>query len=158
MVACFVVFFTVSDRIGIYMACILSNAFFNGYYLIFWAWRSATLSGSTAAAFTLAFQSGLAQVGVIVGPQLFPSKWAYNRYKNSFAIAGAFTIVSFLANLWTWWLTRNTEYDVMRVRREILKARAGGKVLASDDIHIFNERQFYTGVRRNQAKQHGGKA
>ncbi|EEU38419.1 uncharacterized protein NECHADRAFT_55457, partial [Fusarium vanettenii 77-13-4] len=158
MVACFIVFFTVSDRVGIYIACILSNAFFNGYYLIFWAWRSATLSGSTAAAFTLAFQSGIAQVGVIVGPQLFPSKWAYNRYKNSFAIAGAFTIVALFGNLWTWWLTRNTEYDVMRIRREILKARAEGKVLAGDDIHVFNERQFYKGVRRNQAEQEAGKA
>ncbi|KAJ4177958.1 hypothetical protein NW767_014978 [Fusarium falciforme] len=158
MVACFIVFFTISNRIGIYMACILSNAFFNGYYLIFWAWRSATLSGSTATAFTLAFQSGPPQIGVIVGPQLFPSKWAYNRYKNSFEIAGAFTIVSFLANLWTWWLTRNTEYDVVRVRREILKARAEGKGLADDDIHIFNERRFYNGVRRTQAEQDGGKA
>ncbi|WAO91421.1 Hypothetical protein NCS54_00889100 [Fusarium falciforme] len=123
MVACLIVFFTISNRIGIYMACILSNAFFNGYYLIFWAWRSATLSGSTATAFTLAFQSGLAQIGVIVGPQLFPSKWAYNRYKNSFAIAGAFTIVSFLANLWTWWLTRNTEYDA-----GAFQWRQGGRV------------------------------
>lgn len=148
MVICFILFFTITDRIGIYIACILSTVFFNSYYLIFWSWRSATLSGSTATAFTLAFQSGLAQIGIIVGPQLFPAKWAFNRYKYSFAIAAAFTIVAFFSSIWTWYLTRNIEYDVMRVRRKILKARAEGRVHHEDDIRIFEERKFYNGIRR----------
>ncbi|KAF3048107.1 hypothetical protein E8E12_010378 [Didymella heteroderae] len=112
------------------------------YFSPFWAWRSATLIGSTGTAFTLGLQSGIAQLGGVVGPQLFQSKWAHNGYKSSFAIAAAFTIAGWASNLWTWWLTRNTEYDVMRVRRLANKAKKEGRVNA-EDIKIFEERQFY---------------
>ncbi|KAL0935443.1 high-affinity nicotinic acid transporter [Colletotrichum truncatum] len=149
MVICFVLFFTISDRYGIYVSCILGTLFYQSYFIPFWAWRSATLSGSTGTAFTLGLQSGIAQLGGVIGPQLFQSKFAYNGYKTSFAIAAATTIASFVGNLWTWWLTRNTEYDVMRVRRKILRARKIGKVNFDDDIRVFEERRFYNGVKRN---------
>ncbi|KAH8892475.1 high-affinity nicotinic acid transporter [Thozetella sp. PMI_491] len=148
MVVCFVLFFTISNRVGIYISCILGTVFYQSYFIPFWAWRSATLSGSTGTAFTLGLQSGIAQLGGVVGPQLFQSSWAYNGYKNSFAIAAACIIAAWVGNLWTWWLTRNTEYDVMRVRRKILKARAEGKTLAGDDIKVFEERRFYSGLKR----------
>ncbi|PSN74306.1 high-affinity nicotinic acid transporter [Corynespora cassiicola Philippines] len=148
MVACFVLFFTISNRIGIYIACTLGKAFYQSYFPAFWAWRSATLSGTTGTAFTLGLQSGIAQLGGVIGPQLFQSKWAYNGYKTSFAIAAAFQIVGWVSNMWTWWLTRNTEYDVMRVRREKIKARREGRTYGRDDIQIFEERRFYDGVKR----------
>lgn len=127
-----ILFFTISNRIGVYIASILSTTFFMSYFLIFWSSRSATLSGTTATAFTLAFQSALAQIGTVLGPQLFEQKWAHNRHRNSFIIGAVLTIVAFLGSLWTWYSTRNIEYDAMRVRREILKARAEGKVHHSD--------------------------
>jgi hypothetical protein len=148
MVTCFVLFFSISNRVGIYVACILGTLFYQSYFPVFWAWRSATLIGSTGTAFTLGLQSGIAQLGGVVGPQLFQSKWAYNGYKKSFAIAGTFIILGWLSNIWTWWLTRNTEYDVMRVRRLANKARKQGKVVSGDDIKIFEERKFYSGVKR----------
>lgn len=148
MVICFVLFFTVDSRIGIYIACILGTLFYQSYFPAFWAWRSATLSGSTGTAFTLGLQSGIAQLGGVVGPQLFQSKWARNGYKNSFAIAASFQIAGWFSNMWTWWLTRNTEYDVMRVRRLANRARKEGKVVAGDDIRIFKERRFFKGVKR----------
>ncbi|KAK0376032.1 high-affinity nicotinic acid transporter [Colletotrichum limetticola] len=148
MVVCFVLFFTITNRYGIYISCILGTLFYQSYFIPFWAWRSATLSGSTGTAFTLGLQSGIAQLGGVIGPQLFQSKFAYNGYKTSFAIAAATTIASFVANLWTWWLTRNTEYDVMRVRKKILKARKLGKVNFDDDIRVFEERRFYDGFKR----------
>ncbi|KAH8889447.1 high-affinity nicotinic acid transporter [Thozetella sp. PMI_491] len=153
MVVCFVLFFTLTNRVGIYVACILGELFHESYFIPFWAWRSATLSGSTGTAFTLGLQSGIAQVGVIVGPQLFQSKWASNGYKNSFAIAMAFVIAAWVFNLWTWWLTRNTEFDVMRVRRKILAARAQGKTLTDDDIKVFEQRQFYDRFKRTAGGQ-----
>ncbi|WDK11009.1 high-affinity nicotinic acid transporter [Colletotrichum graminicola] len=148
MVVCFVLFFTNTDRYGIYISCILGILFYQSYFVPFWAWRSATLSGSAGTAFTLGLQSGMAQLGGVIGPQLFQSKFAYNGYKTSFAIAAATTIASFLANLWTWWLTRNTEYDVMRVRRKILKARKARGVNFNNDIRVFEERRFYDGFKR----------
>ncbi|KAH7392484.1 high-affinity nicotinic acid transporter [Pyrenochaeta sp. MPI-SDFR-AT-0127] len=151
MVICFVLFFTIDSRVGIYIACVLGNLFYQSYFSPFWAWRSATLVGSTGTAFTLGLQSGIAQLGGVVGPQLFQSKWAHNGYKTSFAIAAAFTITGWVSNLWTWWLTRNTEYDVMRIRRLANQARKEGRTNV-EDIKIFQERRFYSGLglRRNK--------
>ncbi|KAK1594598.1 high-affinity nicotinic acid transporter [Colletotrichum navitas] len=138
MMVCFVLFFTITGRYSIYISCILDTLFY----------QSATLSGSTCTAFILGLQSGIAQLGGLIGPQLFQSKFAYNGCKTSFAIAAATTVASFLANLWTWWLTRNTEYDVMRVRRKILKARKAGKINFDDSIRVFEERRPYDGFKR----------
>lgn len=99
MVICFVLFFTITSRIGIYIACILGTMFTSTYFIPFWAWRSATLSGSTGAAFTLGFQNAIGQVGTVTAPQLFQQKWAYDGYKQSFAIAAAGTVAAFFANL-----------------------------------------------------------
>ncbi|KAF2644697.1 high-affinity nicotinic acid transporter [Massarina eburnea CBS 473.64] len=148
MVVCFVLFFTIHSRLGIYIACILGTLFYQSYFPAFWAWRSATLIGSTGTAFTLGLQSGIAQLGGVVGPQLFQSKWAHDGYKTSFAIAASFLMAGWVSNLWTWWLTRNTEYDVMRVRRLMLKERKAGRTNTGDDIRIFEERRFYDGVKR----------
>jgi hypothetical protein len=148
MAVCFILFFTVHSRVGIYIACILGTLFYQSYFPTFWAWRSATLSGSTGTAFTLGLQSGIAQLGGVVGPQLFQQKWSHNNYRTSFGIAASFILAGWLSNIWTWWLTRNTEYDVMRIRRLANKARKHGKVVAGDDIRVFEERKFYIGVKR----------
>ncbi|KAF2036202.1 MFS general substrate transporter [Setomelanomma holmii] len=151
MVICFVLFFTISNRTGVYIACVLGNLFYQSYLSPFWAWRSATLIGSTGTVFTLGLQSGIAQLGGVVGPQLFQSKWAHNGYKTSFAIAAAFTIAGWVSNLWTWYLTRNTEYDVMRVRRLANQARKEWRT-NTEDIKIFEERRFYEGVGLRRTK------
>ncbi|KAK7744803.1 hypothetical protein SLS62_010036 [Diatrype stigma] len=148
MVICFVLFFTLTSKIGIYIACVLGTMFTSVYFIPFWAWRSATLRGSTGAAFTLGFQNAIGQVGTVTAPQLFQQKWAYDGYKQSFAIAAAGTVAAFFANLWTWWLTRNTEYDVMRVRRLIRRAKKEGKVFNGDDVKIFEQRRFFGGLRK----------
>ncbi|KAJ9150378.1 High-affinity nicotinic acid transporter [Pleurostoma richardsiae] len=151
MVVCFVLFFTIHNHVGIYISCILGQLFYQSYFIPFWAWRSATLVGTTGTALTYGVQSGIAQLGGVVGPQLFQSKWAHNGYKNSFAIAAACIIAAWVANTWTWYLTRNTEYDVLRVRRLVLKARKEGRTLFEDDIKVFQERKFYDGLRRTKA-------
>ena len=153
MVVCFVLFFTISDRVGIYISCILGQLFYQTYFVPFWAWRSATLIGTTGTALTYGVQSGIAQLGGVVGPQLFQSRWAYNGYKNSFAIAASCIIAAWVANVWTWYLTRNTEYDVLRVRRLGLKAQKEGRTLFEDDIKIFKERKFYRGLNRQNAAE-----
>jgi nitrate/nitrite transporter NarK len=112
------------------------------------AGRSSTLKGTTGTAFTLAFQSCVGQLGGVIGPQLFLEKWAYNHYKNSFIICAAFIIASFVANIWTWWLTRNVEWDVLRVRKERIKAEREGGVWAGDDVKVYEERKNYAGLKR----------
>jgi predicted MFS family arabinose efflux permease len=113
----FILFFTLSTRGGLYTACILSKFFVNSYYVPYWSWRIATMSGATGAAFAIGLQSSVAQLGSVVGPQIFQSMWAHNRYRNSFIIGFCFVGAALGSNLWTWWLTRDIERGVRRVRR-----------------------------------------
>ncbi|KAL7625727.1 hypothetical protein AAE478_004950 [Parahypoxylon ruwenzoriense] len=148
MVVCFVLFFSINSRVGLYVACILGTMFTQAYFIPFWAWRSATLRGSTGAAFSLGFQNAIGQVGTVTAPQLFQQKWAYSGYKQSFAIAAAGTVAAFFANLWTWWLTKGTESEVMRVHRLIRKAKKEGKVFHGDDVKVSEERSFFNRARK----------
>ena len=99
--------------------------------------------GTTGTAFTLALQTSVAQVGGVIAPQLFPSRWAHNGYKNSFIICTVCVGIGALSNTWLWYLTRNTEADVARVRRLRIKAEKEGRVWAEDDVKIFEERSFH---------------
>lgn len=102
----------------------------------------------TGTAFTLAFQSCVGQVGGVVGPQLWQSKYAYNGYKVPFGICAAAIIVGWFANIWTWWLTRNVEWDVKRIRKLRIKAKKEGRVYAEDDVKVYEERGFYNGLHK----------
>ncbi|KAA8911485.1 major facilitator superfamily domain-containing protein [Sphaerosporella brunnea] len=147
-VVCFVLLFTIESRIGLYIACVLGMMFYSVYFIPFWSWRSSTLTGSTGTAFSLAFQSCIGQVGGIVGPQLFRQKYAYNGYKTSFAICAAAIIAGFFANCWTWWLTRNVEWDTRRIRRLRIKAKKEGRLFNEDDVKVHVERKFYDGLKK----------
>lgn len=112
--------------------------------------RSSTLQGSTGTAFTLGLQNSIGQIGGIIGPQIFQSKWKANNYRTSFYICLGAAIIAFVANLGTFYLTRNVEYDVLRVQRLRKKANKAGTVLADDDIKVFEERQFFSkGLTKN---------
>lgn len=51
-------------------------------------------------------------------------------------------------NLWTWWLTRNIEWDVRRIRRLRMKSEKDGEVFGEDDVQVFDERNFYSGLQK----------
>lgn len=76
----------------------------------------------------------------MIGPQLFQSRYAYNGYKVPFTVCTVAIGLSWLANMWTWWLTRNIELDVRRIRRLRIQAEAEGRVYAEDDVRVFEER------------------
>jgi hypothetical protein len=74
---------------------------------------------------------------------MFKSRYAYNGYKLPFGICAGAIGFGWLANVWTWWLTRNIEYDVMRIRRLRIEAEKDGRLFAEDDVRVFEEREFY---------------
>ena len=148
MVVMFILFFTIDSRGGIYAACVLGTMFYSVYFIPFWAWRSSSLTGMTGTAFTLAFQSCVGQVGGVIGPQLFREQFAANGYKTSFGVCAAAVIVGWGFNLWTWWLTRNIEWDVRRIRRLRMKEEKHGRVYGEDDVAVFEERNFYSGLQK----------
>ncbi|KAL2825795.1 major facilitator superfamily domain-containing protein [Aspergillus cavernicola] len=140
---CFILFFTLNTRGGLYTACVLSQFFSNSYYVPYWSWRTATMSGATGAAFAIGLQSSIAQLGAVVGPQIFQSKWAYNRYRNSFMIGFCFVAAALVSNLWTWWLTRDIERRVVEVRRGALRARNEGKAYTGErDIDVLGDERI----------------
>ncbi|KPM36367.1 hypothetical protein AK830_g10200 [Neonectria ditissima] len=143
IIAFFIVLCLPVSKGATYTACVLGMAFYFVYFVPFWAWRSATLVGTTGTAFTLALQTSVAQVGGVIAPQVFPSRFAHNGYKTSFIICTVCVAIGALSNTWLWYMTRNTEQDVWRVRRLRIKAEKEGKVWAGDDVKIFEERQFY---------------
>lgn len=69
------------------------------------------MRGATGTAFAWGLQNSIGQLGGVIGPQLFQSKWAYNRYKNSFAIALAGVISAIGTNLACWWWTNKQEKE-----------------------------------------------
>ncbi|EXJ77436.1 hypothetical protein A1O3_09662 [Capronia epimyces CBS 606.96] len=139
----FILLLSLTNRIGIYIALIFGYGFYFMFFIPFWAWRSSTLRGSTGTAFSLALQSGIAQLGGIVSPQIFQSRYAHNRYKVPFGVCAGIVCLGFVANSFSWYLTRNVEYDVRRIHRLKLKAKKEGKLYVQDDIKVFEERQFY---------------
>jgi hypothetical protein len=161
----FIILASTRDKYAVYIACVFGTMFYSVYFIPFWACkyrllksykamlmisgRSSTLSGTTGTAFTLAFQSCVGQVGGVIGPQLFQSKYAYNGYKIPFAICAAAIGAGWLASVWTWYLTRNVEYDVQRIRRLRIKAEKGGNMFAKEDVKVFEERTFYKGLAKN---------
>ncbi|KAE8138592.1 major facilitator superfamily domain-containing protein [Aspergillus pseudotamarii] len=154
MLVCFILLTVLESRVGIYISCVLGNMFYSVYFIPFWAWRTSSLKGTTGAAFTLAFQSCVGQVGGVIGPQLFQSKFAYNGYKTPFGICAGVIGAACLANLWTWWLTRNVEWDVRRIRRLRIKEEKQGRIYADDDVKVYEERQFYKGVTKKGSETH----
>jgi MFS family permease len=67
-------------------------------------------------------------------------------------ICAAAIIASWACNLWTWWLTRDIEWDVLRVRRLRIQAEKSGEVLSNDDVKYFDERQFYGGLHKRDGE------
>ncbi|KAH7122067.1 MFS transporter [Dactylonectria estremocensis] len=126
---------------AIYASCVLGMAFYFVLFVPFWAWRSASLVGTTGTAFTLAFQTSVAQVGGVIAPQIFPSKWAHNRYRNSFIICAVSITIAFISNSVLWFLTNDLEKDVMNVRRQRIKSEKKGHVYAGKDVEATPNQQ-----------------
>lgn len=102
--------------------------------------RASTIQGATGAAFALSLQMCLGQIGGVVGPQLFQSRFAHNGYKVPFSVCAAFVGASWLFTLLTWWLTRKNENDVQRIKRERIMADRRGGVYVGEDVKLDRAR------------------
>ena len=106
--------------------------------------RSATLKGATGAAFGLAFQNCVGQVGGVIGPQLFQAKYASNGYKTPFSICAGAVAGAYLASIWTWWLTRKLEWKVRKTRRLRAKAERENVAFPGDETDEVDEKDSYS--------------
>lgn len=132
----FVVLATLSSNVVTYIACVFGTMFYSVWFIPFWSWRSATLSGATGAAFGLAFQNCVGQVGGVIAPQLFRSRYAYNGYKLPFAVCAAMAGGAWLFTVWGWYLTKTLENNVRYVRRLRISAAKEGDIYTEEDAVV----------------------
>ncbi|KAL2818513.1 major facilitator superfamily domain-containing protein [Aspergillus cavernicola] len=123
-----------------YAACVLGTAFYYVYFIPFWAWRSSSLVGATGTAFAIALQTALAQIGGIIAPQVFQSKYAANNYRVSFIICTACAAAAMVSNQILWYLSRDVEGDVLQVRRHRIAAERDGRVWTGEDVKLSSAR------------------
>jgi hypothetical protein len=89
-------------------------------------------------------QSGVGQLGGVIGPQIFLSKYAKDGYKVSYAVCTATIAAGPFGCCLCWYLTHNLEWDIQRVRQERNKANQEGKRHLKDDIRVYEERKVYS--------------
>jgi nitrate/nitrite transporter NarK len=88
----------------------------------------------------MGLQSAVSNVGTVVSPHFFQSEWAYNGYRNSFVICIVLVVAAQVVNLYTWWLTRKVERQVLRVRREVLRSKKQGREYdGHNDIDVLGD-------------------
>jgi hypothetical protein len=71
----------------------------------------------------------------------------------SFGICAGAIILSLFFNLATWYLTRNVEWDVLRVQRLRIAEKKKGLVYAGDDVKVYEERNFYEGLGKRKGDE-----
>jgi len=102
------------------------------------SWMQQSLIGSTDVMFCFAFTNSWAQIGGIIGPQIFRSEYA-PRYTLPYGISLMFLGIALLSLILTWYLTNNVEKETRRIKKlrlqEISKGD-DGKVIYEDVIVI----------------------
>lgn len=97
--------------------------------------RSASLKGTTGTALAFGIQNSIGQLGGIIGPQIFRSKWAASGYKESYGICVGALGAGLMFGSLCWYLTNDLERETRRIKLESNKARKEGRVHIGDNIY-----------------------
>ncbi len=87
------------------------------------SWMTHTLEGSSQIGFAFAFSNSLAQLGGIIGPQIFRARYA-PRYTVPYAVCLTFIGLAMIIVTFIRLKTKNVTYKLMRERRQRLKERS----------------------------------
>lgn len=118
---------------AVYAATLLGNSFATAFYPLMWPWRVQTTSRATGSAFSIGFVNSYGQIGGAIGPQIFTEEYA-PRYRESFAAAMCLVFACTCITLLTWWVTRRTEADTRRLKRERVEANKKGLAVLDDVV------------------------
>jgi nitrate/nitrite transporter NarK len=129
--ACYAAIYSYPNLGGVYAATILASSVSHAWFPCMWPWRLQTTSRATGSAFSIGFVNSLGQIGTVIGPQIFRSKFAPH-YSQSFGIAMGFTGLCIIFTAVTWWMTRTTEKQTRQMRQLRIAAAKRGERLDSD--------------------------
>ncbi|KAF4125518.1 transporter [Geosmithia morbida] len=133
VLACYGILVAYPSNGAVYAATLVGNAFTAAFYPLMWPWRVQTTSRATGSAFSIGFVNSYGQIGGAIGPQIFKEKYA-PRYRESFATAIALVFVCTIVTLVTWWVTRRSEADTRRLKRERVEANKKGLAVLDDVV------------------------
>lgn len=131
MLACYAAIMEYPNLGGVYTATILASSVSHAWFACMWPWRLQTTSRATGSAFSIGFVNSLGQIGTVVGPQIFRSRFAPH-YSESFGIAMCFTGCCIILTCVTWWMTRTTEKQTRQVHQLRIAAAKRGERLDLD--------------------------
>ncbi|CUM63869.1 uncharacterized protein PRCAT00001457001 [Priceomyces carsonii] len=98
------------------------------------SWLQQSLIGSTEVMFSFAFSNAWAQIGGIIGPQLFRSEYA-PRYTLPYGISLMFLGLALVSLVVTWYLTIDVEKQTRRIKKlRLLETSKGddGEIIYED--------------------------
>lgn len=130
--AAFLVLTLVTNSAVLYAFIILATVGASADGSVMSSWMNQSLDGSTEVGFSLSFANSVAQLGGIIGPQMFRSRYS-PRYTVPYSICLAFLASGIIVLSFLWYLTRSTTKKTFEERRQRLQERSRDK----------NERPIY---------------
>lgn len=84
------------------------------------SWMNHSLKGSSQVGFAFSFSNSVGQLGGIIGPQIFRSRYS-PRYTVPYGVCLAFIGVALITVTYIWIITKDVTYKLIEERRERLK-------------------------------------
>ncbi|GMM34524.1 hypothetical protein DASC09_018490 [Saccharomycopsis crataegensis] len=119
-IGAFIVLAVVTNKAVLYAFIIIATVSTNANGASVISWMAHTLEGSSQVGFNYAFTNAVAQLGGIIGPQIYREKYA-PRYVISYIISLIFIAAGLVLNVALWWLTRNKMSEVIQDKKKRLK-------------------------------------
>lgn len=117
VIGSFCVLALVKNKPVLYAFILVAQGTNQAYYAVLNPWRAQTIQGAAGASFAFALQNGIGQIGGIIGPQVFRSKYAPN-YRVPFAVCMAFQGLTWFLVLLCWYINRDVERQTRQVAAE----------------------------------------
>jgi len=139
----FIILTTVKLKAVLYAFIILATVSGSADGSVLTSWMNQTLKGSSQVGFVFAFANSWAQLGGIIGPHIFRSRYS-PRYTIPYGICLGFIVLAAIIVIYVWIKTKEVTYRHVRERR----ARIRESKVDENDKPIYNSEPYETEVTK----------
>lgn len=118
-IASFIVLAVVQHKIVLYVFIIVATISLSANYSPVTSWMAQSLKGSTEVGFVFSLSNALAQLGGIIGPQLFRARFS-PRYTVPYVVCIILLALAWVSNLVAWYFTSDQLRQVTQERKRKL--------------------------------------